>query len=122
MLLTGPELIGIQPNDGALLQGGAANLRNVATVDLTFRFDENAVIDESTIATGVRIVRSGFDGGFQAASASSSFNTTGAVQVQFSAARLGNSENGISIVVTKTTTVSLTGRRSRWLAARFAPT
>ena len=45
LLTTGPQLIGIQPTDGSLIQPSEANIRNVAPVDLTFRFNENAAID-----------------------------------------------------------------------------
>ena len=47
LLTTGPQLIGIQPNDGSLLNDG--DLRNVAPSDLTFRFDENSIIDTDTL-------------------------------------------------------------------------
>ena len=46
-LLAGAQLIGVQPNDGALLQDG--DIRNVAPSDLTFRFDQNQIIDENSL-------------------------------------------------------------------------
>ncbi len=61
LLALGPQLIGIQPNAGALLMDG--DVRPVAPRELTFRFDESQVIDPSTL-DGIRITRSGLDGVF----------------------------------------------------------
>ena len=47
MMLTGPQIVGITPNAGELLQDG--DTRNTAPQELTFRFDENQVIDEATL-------------------------------------------------------------------------
>ncbi|HAY81084.1 MAG TPA: hypothetical protein DCY79_14860, partial [Planctomycetaceae bacterium] len=59
LLTTGPQLIGIQPNDGSLLNDG--DLRDVAPSDLTFRFDENAVIDTDTLGA-IQLTGAGADG------------------------------------------------------------
>ncbi len=59
LLAVGPQLIGIQPNSGTLLNDG--DVRHAAPSDITFRFDENALIDPATLG-GIRLVRSGFDG------------------------------------------------------------
>ena len=66
-LLAGAQLIGIQPNDGALLLQD--DIRNVAPTDLTFRFDQNQVIDEASLGDsdtvgGIQITRSNLDGTF----------------------------------------------------------
>lgn len=58
-LLAGPQLIGIQPNEGALIDDGA--VRTVAPRSLTFRFDEAQSIDPNTFG-GIQIWRSGSDG------------------------------------------------------------
>ncbi len=60
-LLAGPQLIGIQPNDGELIVDGT--VRDSAPRVLTLRFDADQVIDASTL-DGVRITRSGQDGVF----------------------------------------------------------
>ncbi len=60
-LLAGPQLIGIQPNEGELIVQGT-NLDTAPRV-LTFRFDENQQIDPSTFE-GIQITRSGLDGVF----------------------------------------------------------
>ncbi|MGV3485685.1 MAG: peptidase, partial [Planctomycetaceae bacterium] len=57
-MLAGPQLIGIQPNEGDLIVDGS--IRNVAPRSLTFRFDEVQQIDPSTF-DGIEITRSGAD-------------------------------------------------------------
>lgn len=59
-LLAGPQLISIIPNAGDLIQDGQT--RNVAPRELTFRFDQNQVIDDVSLAAGIRFVRAGADG------------------------------------------------------------
>ncbi|TWU25140.1 hypothetical protein Pla52o_14380 [Novipirellula galeiformis] len=61
-LLAGPQLIGIQPNEGDLIVDGS--VRNTAPSVLTFRFDENQQINADTL-DGIRITRPGADGIFQ---------------------------------------------------------
>uniref|UniRef100_UPI003565EFB7 hypothetical protein n=1 Tax=Novipirellula sp. TaxID=2795430 RepID=UPI003565EFB7 len=63
-LLAGPQLIGIQPNDGDLIVDGS--VRDSAPSVLTFRFDQNQQIDANTL-DGIRITRPGEDGIFQTA-------------------------------------------------------
>src|SRR6056297_495205 len=58
-LLAGPQLIGIQPNEGALITDGT--VRDVSPRLLTFRFDEDQRIDPSTL-DGIQITRAGEDG------------------------------------------------------------
>ena len=104
-LLAGAQLIGIQPNDGALLQTG--DIRNVAPADLTFRFDQNQVIDpaslgSSTAAGGIQITRANLDGLFAPATVSSDFGTgANGVLIEFSAVRLGDDQNGITLSISK---------------------
>lgn len=98
LLAVGPQLAGIQPNDGALLRNG--QVRNIAPQELVFHFNDGAAIDETTV-DGIRLTRSGGDGTFATASATSDFNTNGGVVVDFRAIALGESGNGISISVIK---------------------
>ena len=63
-LLAGPQLIGIQPNEGALITDGSQ--RDTAPRVLTFGFDEDQIIDENTF-DGIRISRAGPDGEFNTA-------------------------------------------------------
>ncbi len=58
-MFAGPQLIGIQPNEGALIDDGT--VRTVAPRSLTFRFDQSQSIDPSTF-DGIRITRAGGDG------------------------------------------------------------
>lgn len=58
-LLAGPQLIGIQPNEGDLIVNGSE--LDTAPRVLTLRFDEGQQIDPATLE-GVRITRAGEDG------------------------------------------------------------
>ncbi len=60
-LLAGPQLIGIQPNEGELIDDG--DVRQIAPRVLTFRFDEDQQIDTNTLGA-IQITRSGRDGAF----------------------------------------------------------
>lgn len=62
MLAGGPMLAGISVNDGTLLQ--ANSVRQTAPKSLTFVFDKGQTIDTASLATGIRITRSGLDGVF----------------------------------------------------------
>lgn len=55
-MFAGPHLIGIQPNEGALIDDGT--IRTVAPRALTFRFDQSQSIDPATFS-GIRITRAG---------------------------------------------------------------
>ncbi len=57
-MLSGPQLIGVQPNDGDLIVEGT--VRNIAPRALTFRFDEVQQIDPATFS-GIQITRAGTD-------------------------------------------------------------
>lgn len=58
-LLAGPQLIGIQPDEGSLIIDGT--VRDVSPRLLTFRFDEDQVIHPST-TDAIRVSRAGADG------------------------------------------------------------
>ena len=60
-LLAGPQLIGIQPNEGELIVDGT--VRDTAPRSLTFRFDEDQQIAPNTF-DAIRLTRSGPDGVF----------------------------------------------------------
>ncbi|MEM6776757.1 MAG: peptidase, partial [Planctomycetota bacterium] len=76
-LLAGPQLIGVQPNsggvinldgqfteaDGGLIANSQLTIRDTAPRVLTFRFDESQQIDPATLG-GVQITRAGDDGVF----------------------------------------------------------
>ena len=97
LLAVGPQLIGIQPNDGELLPFDDPNhIRNTAPRELVFRFDENQAFDTNNL-DGIQVTRANLDEGFAAASVQTDFNTGGAVTVEFEAAKLGEDQNGISL-------------------------
>ncbi|KAA5546993.1 tandem-95 repeat protein [Roseiconus nitratireducens] len=58
-LMAGPQLIGIQPNDGALITDGS--VRDSSPRVLTFGFDEDQVLNPNTF-DGIQISRAGEDG------------------------------------------------------------
>lgn len=60
-LLAGPQLIGVQPNEGELIVEGT--VRDTAPRSLTFRFDETQQIDPNTL-NAIQFTRSGVDGQF----------------------------------------------------------
>ncbi|MEM8667655.1 MAG: GEVED domain-containing protein [Planctomycetota bacterium] len=94
-LLAGPDLVGIQPNEGSLLRGG--EVLNVAPRELVFRFDDNSDLDPLTIAEGISVTRAGEDRGFEAATGTTDFGTGGSVLVEFRAAETGVRGNGIEV-------------------------
>ncbi|MCA9162744.1 MAG: hypothetical protein KDA62_07185, partial [Planctomycetales bacterium] len=108
LMAVGPQLIGAQPNNSELFNfdQGAVNIRSVSPQEITFRFDDEQIMRPSTFGSptelgGIQITRAGLDGEFEAASVTSDFNTAGAVQLKFTARRLGADQNGISLQVTK---------------------
>ncbi len=73
-LLAGPDLIGVQPNEGSLINGG--EILNVSPREIVFRFDDNTELDPSTL-DGIRISRAGEDGVFESATATSDLGSGG---------------------------------------------
>lgn len=96
-LLAGPDLIGIQPNEGSLLNDGT--VLNVSPNELVFRFDDNTEIDESTLSA-IRITRAGEDGVFESASAMSDLGTSGAILVEFRSTQTGSLGDGVQVEFT----------------------
>ncbi len=108
LLATGPQLVGIQPNVGALLTPGQT--LDTAPRELSLLFSTASGIDVSSLPTSetdlspydsIQITRSGLDGTFERATVFSDFNTKGAVQIEFKAVAVGQIGNGIQIAVTK---------------------
>lgn len=98
LMATGPQLVGIQPNQGDLLKDG--DIRNVSPRELVFHFDQAAVIDETTL-DAIQVTRSGGDLKFDVATARTDFNTSGQVIVEFQAKTPGDSGNGVSLLFSK---------------------
>ncbi|MGI9471458.1 MAG: GEVED domain-containing protein [Rubripirellula sp.] len=96
-LLAGPDLIGIQPNEGALLNEGT--VLSVSPRELVFRFDDDASLDPNTLSA-IRITRAGEGGVFESATAISDLGTDGDILVEFRAAQSGSIGNGIQVEFT----------------------
>lgn len=98
LMAIGPQLLGIQPNEGTLLADG--QVRNTAPNELVFRFDDRVGLNSSTL-DGLRVVRSGSDGEFERASMATDLGTNGQVLVEFFATEPGQVGNGIQIQFTQ---------------------
>ncbi len=98
LMAVGPQLIGVQPNEGTLLQNGT--VLHVSPKELVFRFDDSAAIDASTLS-GIQLTRAGADGIFERAYISTDLGTGGQVVLDFAAATPGLSGNGIELKFTK---------------------
>lgn len=96
-LLAGPELIGIQPNEGDLLFSG--DTLNFSPKELVFRFDDNTRIDEGTL-DAIRITRAGEDRTFESAAVTSDLGTGGQALFEFRARQSGSLGNGITVMFT----------------------
>ncbi len=96
-LLAGPEVSGIQPNEGALL--GEGTVLSVSPRELVFQFDDEANLDQSTLSA-IRITQAGEGGAFDSATAISDLGTQNALSVEFRAVESGNAGNGIQVQFT----------------------
>ena len=104
LLAVGPQLIGIQPNNDALLRLERTDIRNVAPQELVFKFDENQRFDAEDLRNNpgrIQVTASGKDGSFAPATTVTDLGTNGVVQVLLTAVRLGDDQNGISLSLTK---------------------
>ena len=82
LLIAGPLLVGVQPNNSDLLVDG--DVRTEAPRELTFRFDDAQIIDAATL-DGIRLTQAGGDGSFGLATAQSDFGSQGGANIQLSA-------------------------------------
>jgi hypothetical protein len=98
LMAVGPQLLGVQPNSGSLLESG--QILHTSPRELVFRFDDAAGIDPASLS-GIRIVRSGADGVFERASRATDFGTNGQTLVEFYAQETGEAGNGIQIQFTR---------------------
>lgn len=94
LMAVGPTLVGIQPNEGDLLENG--EVLQVSPKELVFRFDDAVGIDADTLS-GIRVVRSGTDGVFERASVATDLGTNGQSLVEFYARDPGESGNGLAV-------------------------
>ncbi|MFM9065908.1 MAG: matrixin family metalloprotease, partial [Planctomycetota bacterium] len=105
--ITGPTLIGIQPNAVGLFDVDnpfdfkvpTNNQLTVAPQQLTFRFDASSGLDPATLS-GIELYRTGSDGRFDVAYGATDLGTTSTLSpaiLDFSAVKLGQSENNIKL-------------------------
>lgn len=94
LMAIGPQLIGVQPNSAALLEGG--EILQVSPRELVFRFDDAVGLDAATLS-GIRVIRSGADGLFERAAVATDFGTNGQTLVEFYAQQVGEAGNGIKL-------------------------
>lgn len=94
LMAVGPQLIGVQPNSAALLEGG--EILQVSPRELVFRFDDAVGLDPDTLS-GIRVIRSGADGLFERAAVATDFGTNGQTLVEFYAQQVGEAGNGIKL-------------------------
>ena len=96
-LLAGPDLIGVQPNEGELLVDGSVLL--VSPNELVFRFSDETNIDPDTVGA-IQITRAGEDRVFESAAVTSDLGTSGRALFEFRARQSGSLGNGIVINLT----------------------
>jgi hypothetical protein len=94
LLAVGPQLVGIQPDSGAVLRSG--DILQESPRELVFRFSGNEGIDPSTLGA-IRVIRSGDDGLFDRASAATDLGSNGQTLIEFYAREAGAAGNGIEI-------------------------
>ncbi|MFM8401847.1 MAG: hypothetical protein ACKOAH_28810, partial [Pirellula sp.] len=103
LMTTGPQLIGVQPNEGSLIALGASSTPTVLQTsprELVLRFNDGAELDANTLS-GIQIKRAGVDGVLSAAYLTTDLGTNGQVVVDFSASLPGQQGNGTEIFFTK---------------------
>ncbi|MCU0708916.1 MAG: pre-peptidase C-terminal domain-containing protein, partial [Pirellula sp.] len=108
LMTTGPDLIGVQPNEGSVLALGATStptVLNVSPRELVLRFGDGAAIDVRTLG-GIQIKRAGADGALSAAYLTTDLGTNGAAVLDFSASLPGQQGNGTEIRFTQSSRTS----------------
>ena len=79
LMTTGPQLIGVQPNEGSLIALGASSTPTVLQTsprELVLRFDDGAELDATTLS-GIQIKRAGSDGVLSSAYLTTDLGTNG---------------------------------------------
>lgn len=67
LMAVGPSLVSVIPNSGVFLKNN--DILTTAPRDITFRFAQGNAIDPNSLTTGIRVVRAGVDGVFDATNA-----------------------------------------------------
>lgn len=118
LMAVGPQLIGVQPNEGSVIalnsNSATATVLNVSPRELVLRFDDASGIDANTLS-GIQIKRSGADGILGSAYLSTDLGTNGQVVVDFSASLPGQQGNGLELRFVQTTrSTGINGRPASW--------
>ena len=118
LMAAGPQLIGVQPNEGSLIAlgstGANATVLNVSPREITLRFDDTTALDANTL-TGIQVKRAGADGILESAYLSTDLGTNGQVVLDFSASLPGQQGNGLEIVFTQVSRqTSIPGKPASW--------
>jgi hypothetical protein len=118
VMTVGPELIGAQPNEGALISldgsNATATVLNTSPREIVLRFDDAEGIDPKTL-TGIQVKRAGVDGLLSSAYLSTDLGTSGRVVLDFSASLPGQQGNGLELFFTQTQrTSSIPGKPASW--------
>ena len=103
LMTTGPQLVGVQPNEGSLIALGASSTPTVLQTsprELVLRFNDGAELDANTLS-GIQIKRAGADGVLSAAYLTTDLGTNGQVVVDFSASLPGQQGNGTEVFFTQ---------------------
>lgn len=104
----GFEIVGAQLNNGDLLNTG--DILNESPRDVTLHFSHDVKIDPTSLG-GISLMRSGPDGQFGRASATTDFGSNGAVELSFMAMVDGDQGNGIEVVFTRSDHENASGPR-----------
>jgi len=118
LMAAGPQLIGVQPNEGSLISlgssGATATVLNVSPREIVLRFDDTAALDANTL-TGIQVKRSGSDGILESAYVSTDLGTNGQVVLDFSASLPGQQGNAIELRFTQVArSSSIPGKPASW--------
>ena len=118
LMAAGPQLIGVQPNEGSLIAlgstGANATVLNVSPREIVLRFDDTAALDFNTLS-GIQVKRAGADGILETAYLSTDLGTNGQVVVDFSASLPGQQGNGLELRFTQASrSASIPGKPASW--------
>lgn len=122
LMAAGPQLIGVQPNEGSLIAlgttGANATVLNTSPREIVLRFDDTTALDANTLS-GIQFKRSGGDGVLDSAYLSTDLGTNSQVVLDFSASLPGQQGNGLELRFTQVSRTSgPAGRPASWPVLR----
>ncbi len=118
LMAAGPQLIGVQPNEGSMIAlggtGASATVLNTSPREIVLRFDDTTALDVNTLS-GIQVKRAGADGILDTAYLSTDLGTSGQVVLDFSASLPGQQGNGLELRFTQVArTFSVQGKPLSW--------